>query len=99
MNFQTGVFDGTQSTRRQKHVIESALARPAEDRLAILNAIHVSLADAALDHGKEDTSQPVQAAWKNEIAKRLADLDDGKVNTVPAELAEQMIRGDARPSV
>ena len=81
------------------NVIKSALALPAEQRLAVMDAIHVSLSDPSVDHGPEEPADEVVAAWKDEIASRIVDVESGRVKTVPAEEAERMIRGDARPSV
>ena len=80
-------------------LIENILALPEEKRMAVLGAIHVSLADPTVDHGPNDSPDEVQAAWQTEIEQRIADIEQGKVDTVPAEVAEQMIRGDARPNV
>lgn len=44
-------------------------------------------------------SENVQNAWMEEIAKRLEDIQCGRVSTVPAEEAERMIRNNVRPSV
>ena len=80
-------------------VIASALALPAEQRLEVMDAIHVSLADPSIDHGPTEASEKVASAWKDEIAHRITDVDSGRVKTIPAEEAERMIRGDAKPSV
>jgi putative addiction module component (TIGR02574 family) len=37
----------------------------------------------------------IEADWQEEIAKRIAELDQGKVKTVPWEEAKRMIFGDA----
>jgi predicted trehalose synthase len=79
-------------------VIASALALPAEDRIAVLDAIHVSLADPSIDHGpSEDAPDEVASAWGEEIARRLSDVESGRVKTVPADDAEGMIRDPAPP--
>lgn len=80
-------------------VIASALSLPAEDRLAVLGAIHKSLADPSIDHGPEEPASDVQAVWRDEIARRLDDVRSGRVATIPAEDAERMIRGDAPPAL
>lgn len=89
----------TNQSDNTKNIIDSALALTAESRLAVLNAIHVSLADTSVDHGPQDEAEPVQAAWSSEIKRRIDDIDNGVVQTVPAHLAEEMIRGDAKPNV
>ena len=80
-------------------IIASALALPAEQRLEVMDAIHVSLADPSIDHGPVEPVDDVATAWKDEIARRIADVDHGRVQTVPAEQAERMIRGDVKPAV
>ncbi len=78
-------------------LIKSALALPAEQRLAVMDAIHVSLSDPAMDHGPEESADEVAATWKGEIADRIADVESGRVKMVPAEDAEGMVRSNARP--
>jgi hypothetical protein len=80
-------------------VINSALALNADQRLAVFDAIHTSLADPTVDHGPTQPADLAAAAWKDEIALRIADLDAGRIQTVPAEQAERMIRGAGKPSV
>ena len=78
-------------------VIASALALSTEERLAVIDAIHVSLADPSIDHGPREPASDGQAAWKDEIARRVNDVKSGRITTVPAEEAERMIRGDVPP--
>ena len=59
------------------NLLTSILALSIEERIAILNAIHVSLADSKIDHGSAEPAELVEAAWKEEIEKRIADIDDG----------------------
>jgi putative addiction module component (TIGR02574 family) len=78
-------------------VITSALSLPESDRLTVLDAIRDSLLDPTLDHDGADSVGPTSSAWSDEIRSRLDDIDSGRVKTVPAEAAEQMIRGNAKP--
>lgn len=79
-------------------VIASALPLPTVERIAVLDAIHVSLADTSIDHPfSDEDAGAVAAAWSDEIARRLAGIDNGRVKTVPAEEAERMIRDAAPP--
>jgi putative addiction module component (TIGR02574 family) len=82
-----------------QEIIASALQLPAADREQVVDALQDSLIDENLDHGPSDSPAEVRADWSNEIARRLADIDAGRVATVPAEKAEWMIRADVRPSV
>jgi putative addiction module component (TIGR02574 family) len=56
-------------------LLEEALALPAKDRTALAEALLVSLDGQAHD----DTD----AAWKAEIERRVKELDEGSVATVP----------------
>jgi putative addiction module component (TIGR02574 family) len=56
-------------------LLEEALALPAKDRRALAEALLVSLDGDAED----DTA----AAWKAEIEKRVKELDEGTVATIP----------------
>ena len=87
------------SNEPTQHLIASALALPIEQRLAVMDAIHASLADPTIDHGPTEPADEVASAWRDEIARRIADVDSGRVQTIPAEEAERMIRGDAEPAV
>jgi putative addiction module component (TIGR02574 family) len=81
------------------NVVASTLALPADERLAVMDAIHVSLADPSIDHGPAEPANEVAAAWKEELARRIADIESGRVKTIPAREAEGMIRGDGEPTV
>ena len=80
-------------------IIASALQLPLSERERVIDALHESLIDRSVDHGPDDPVREVQAAWSDEIARRLAEVDSGRVKTVPAEQAEQMIRDNARPRI
>jgi hypothetical protein len=49
--------------------------------------------DEAFDHGSEAPVDNAEAAWSEKIARRIADIDSGRVKTIPAEEAERIIRG------
>jgi putative addiction module component (TIGR02574 family) len=80
-------------------IIASALQLPWADRERILEALQESLIDETIDHGPEEQPDEVEAAWSDEIARRIDDIDSGRVKTIPADEAERMIRGDARPNL
>jgi putative addiction module component (TIGR02574 family) len=80
-------------------IIASALRLPAADRVQIVTALEQSLVDDSIDHGPSDPPEEVEAAWGDEIARRIADIDSGRAKSIPAEEAERMIRGDARPRI
>ena len=80
-------------------IIASALRLPVAEREQVVDALQQSLIDETIDHGPEDPPDEVEAAWSEEIARRIADIDSGRVKTIPAEEAERIIRGDARPDI
>lgn len=80
-------------------IIASALQLPLAERERIVEALQESLNDETIDHGPEEPADKVEAAWSEEFARRIADIDSGRVKTIPAEEAERMIRGDARPDI
>jgi len=55
-------------------LLEEALALPAKDRTALAEALLVSLDR----HAEDDT-----AAWKAETERRIKELDEGTVATIP----------------
>ena len=67
-----------------KKVLEEALRLPAEARAALAGHLLESLDDSV----DEDV-----AAWSKEIARRIDDLDRGKVKTVPWSVARRQILG------
>jgi len=58
-----------------KKLLEEALMLPAEARAA--------LAGSLLDSLDQEMDSDVEAAWSDEIAKRVAELNSGKVHTEP----------------
>jgi len=73
-----------------KKVFQEALRLPAEARAALAGHLLESL-DGAVDEDAE-------AAWSKEIARRIDDLDKGKVKTVPWSVARRRIVGRSRGS-
>ena len=80
-------------------IIASALQLPLAEREQIVEALQESLIDETIDHGPEEPADEVETAWSEEIARRIADIDSGRVKTIPSEEAERMIRGDVRPNI
>jgi putative addiction module component (TIGR02574 family) len=73
-----------------KKVVDEALRLPAAARAALAGHLIDSL-DNSVDKGAE-------LAWDREIARRIADLDKGKVKTVPWSVARRQILGRSRGS-
>jgi putative addiction module component (TIGR02574 family) len=57
-------------------LLKRALALPVDERTALANTLLDSL---------EETDESVQAAWDEEVARRMQDLEAGKAVTVPWE--------------
>jgi len=83
--------DDTGMNQETKKLLVEALQLPPEARAALAGQLIESL-DAEVDEG-------VEAAWSLEIARRLAELETGKVKSVPwAEARRQIMRPAGEPS-
>jgi putative addiction module component (TIGR02574 family) len=68
-------------------LLKRALALPVEERAALANTLLDSL---------EDAEESVQAAWDEEVARRMQELKAGKAVTVPwEELHQELLLGVA----
>ena len=79
-----------------QQIIDSVLRLPLVEQQRVLHALEESLLDDALDHGPREPADEVEAAWDEEIARRIADIDSGRVKTIPSKEAERMIWGDSK---
>lgn len=77
-----------------KRVLEEALALPEDARTDLVEALIESLEASA------ESPAEVEAAWADEIARRLKDVEAGAVKPIPWEEARKMIFGsrDDAPS-
>ena len=57
-------------------LLKRAMALPREDRGALAASLLDSLDDGAVD-------LDVEAAWQHEVARRMEEIESGKVKTVP----------------
>ena len=73
-----------------KKVVQEALRLPAPARAALAGHLIESLDDAV--------DEDAESAWDKEIARRIADLDNGKTKTVPWSVARRQILGRSRGS-
>ena len=71
--------------RIHKKVLEEALRLPAEARAALAGHLLESLDDSV--------DEDVELAWSKEIARRIDDLDRGKVKSIPWSVARGQILG------
>jgi putative addiction module component (TIGR02574 family) len=67
----------SQMTPEVSRLLERALSLSVEEQEALADSLISNLG------GKVD--EGVQAAWEAEIGKRIAELDSGKVKTIPWE--------------
>jgi putative addiction module component (TIGR02574 family) len=70
-----------------KKVLEEALRLPGEARAALAGHLLESLDDSV--------DEDVEMAWSKEIARRIDDLNRGKVKTVPWSVARRQILGQS----
>ena len=66
-------------TQDATELLKRALALTAEERAELAGSLLESL------DGAPDDPKAVEAAWNEEIARRIEDLDSGKAKTVPWE--------------
>jgi len=66
-------------------VLKDALRLPIEARAALAGHLLESL--------DETVDEDVELAWSKEIARRIDDLDRGRVKTVPWSVARRQILG------
>jgi putative addiction module component (TIGR02574 family) len=79
-----------------QEIIVSALQLPDAARFEVMVALQESLIDNSIEH---PPAVDDDATWGEEIARRIADIDSGRVKTIPSEVAEKMIRGDVKPRI
>ena len=59
-------------------LLKKALALPPEARAALASSLFESLDEEPADEG-------VEAAWSEEVKRRIEDIDSGKVQMIPYE--------------
>ena len=72
-------------TQEATELLKKALALSSEERAQLVDSLLESLED------RNDDPAAVEAAWNDEIARRIADLDSGKAETVPWDEVRQRI--------
>lgn len=70
-------------TKEVSELLQKALALPAEARAA--------LAGSLLDSLEDSVDPTAEEAWRLEIARRIEDLDSGKVKPIPWAEARRQI--------
>jgi putative addiction module component (TIGR02574 family) len=72
-------------TQDATELLKRALALSVEERAELAGSLLESL------EGAPDDPAAVEAAWNEEIARRIENLDSGKAKTVPWEEVRQRI--------
>ena len=73
-----------------KAVLDAGLALPEEERRELADLLMLSLPD-------KDTQEEIDAAWQEEIKRRLDRHDQGLDRAIPYEEAMELIRSRRRP--
>ena len=81
----------TEVSETAKQLISSALQLSPSDRAAVVDAILASLQPKI----EGDSAADIQEAWSAEVRTRVADIDSGRVKTIPRAEAWKMIDGEA----
>ena len=74
--------------RDEAEVLKDALALPPEARAALIDCLIGSL-DQAIDDGAEE-------AWRDEIFRRLQQIDSGAVELIPWEDVRRRLRSQLK---
>lgn len=77
-------------TEKAKKLLEEALKLPVEARADLAGYLINSL-DDKIEAGAEE-------AWATEIAKRIEDIESGRVKSIPWSEARRAITSDEDPS-
>jgi putative addiction module component (TIGR02574 family) len=74
-------------------LVDTVLSLPVSDRVVLANAILASIED-----GDEETNQEeLDQSWGDEIARRIEDIDSGRVETISS--SEMWKRIGGRPDI
>jgi putative addiction module component (TIGR02574 family) len=72
-----------------EELLEKALQLPREEREMIGRGIYESLADEEDD---DEDPADVEAAWEEEIGRRVEEIRNGTVQTIPADVVMAELR-------
>lgn len=78
-------------TRADEQLYREALKLPASRRAQLGERLLESV-----DFGPEEPAQAVEAAWREEIARRIAGADSGKAKAIPWAQVKRQVFGSAR---
>lgn len=69
-------------------ILKEALAKPVADRAMIIRQLIASLDPPGEDEDQAD----VDAAWREEIARRIQEVESGAVRTIPWDAARERLK-------
>ena len=72
-------------TQEASELLKKALALSTEERAQLVDSLLESLEE------RHEERPAVEAAWNDEVARRIAELDSGKAKTIPWEEIRQRI--------
>jgi putative addiction module component (TIGR02574 family) len=78
-----------QVTPQLSELLEKALALSTQDRGLLIDRLIASLDDEPAEEG-------VEAAWQQEIERRVEDIRSGRVKTIPGEQVRARARARLR---
>lgn len=70
--------------KNTESILIEALQLPIQERAALVSRLLASL-DEQVDEG-------VDAAWEDEVAKRLKEIDEGEVKMIPGDVVMKKMR-------
>jgi len=72
-------------TQEASELLKKALALSTEERAQLVDSLLESLEE------RHEEPPAVEAAWNDEVARRIAELDSGNAKTIPWEEIRQRI--------
>jgi putative addiction module component (TIGR02574 family) len=67
-----------------EELLEKALQLPSDEKRNIARALYENFADEEAEDEDEDPAE-VEAAWAEEIKRRVEEIQNGTVETIPAD--------------
>lgn len=74
-----------------EELLEQALRLPSDEQEQIARALYENLADQDDEDDDEDPAE-VEAAWAEEIGRRVEEIRNGTVETIPADVVMAELR-------
>ena len=68
-----------------EELLQQALQLPPDEKERIARALYESLADEDDEDDEDEDPAEVEAAWADEIQRRVEEIRNGTVETIPAD--------------